>query len=260
MYVETNGVRIHYEISGNGRPLILLHGNGEDMSIFDVAVEELQDFFTVVTVDSRGHGSSQDVDVLHYDDIAEDVHCLIQKLCLQKPVLFGYSDGGIAGLILASKHPDDLIRLAVGGANTDPSCIEWTDDELASLDREDPRIRMMLEEPHITELDLSSIKVPVLVIAGEFDMIKRSDTEFIAKSVPYGNMYIVPEADHGSYIEHSVVLPRILKDWLIRDGDKPSFPTDYRVELSRKRRRRPYRSAPLNSRFITHYLRETHAR
>ena len=50
MFAEVNGFRIHYELQGEGRPLILLHGNGEDMSIFDVAVEELKDFFQVVTV------------------------------------------------------------------------------------------------------------------------------------------------------------------------------------------------------------------
>ncbi len=216
MFADVNGVRIHYETCGEGRPLVLLHGNGEDMSIFDVTVEELKDFFMVVTVDSRGHGQSQDVGELHYADIAEDVHCLIEFLGLERPVLFGYSDGGIAGLILASEHPDDLLRLAVAGANTDPSTIEWADNELLCLDRSDPRIRMMLEEPHLTKWQLSAIRVPSLVIAGEFDMIRRSDTRFIADSIPHGHMYIVPDADHGSYIYNSEILPRLLKDWLLR--------------------------------------------
>ncbi|MBR3410343.1 MAG: alpha/beta hydrolase, partial [Candidatus Methanomethylophilaceae archaeon] len=83
MFADVNGVRIHYEAVGEGRPLILVHGNGEDMSIFDVAVEELKDFFTVITVDSRGHGLSQRVDELHYADMAEDLHCLIEHLELE---------------------------------------------------------------------------------------------------------------------------------------------------------------------------------
>jgi len=215
MFADVNGVRIHYEAVGEGRPLIMLHGNGEDMSIFDVAIEELKDFFTVITVDSRGHGQSQRVDELHYADIAEDVHCLIEKLELERPVLFGYSDGGIAGLILASEHPDDLLRLAVAGANTDPSTIEWSEEELSTLDRDDPYIRLMLEEPHISEWDLKAIHVPTLVIAGEFDMVKRSDTQYIADKIPHGHMYIIPDGDHGSYVEHSVILPRLLKDWLL---------------------------------------------
>ncbi len=212
MFAEVNGIRIHYEVEGEGRPLILLHGNGEDMSIFDVAVEELKDFFKVVTVDSRGHGSSQAPEEYHYADMAEDVHALITELGLVRPVLFGYSDGGIAGLILASEHPDDLLRLAVGGANTDPSAVDWSGFD---VDPEDPLQRLMLEEPHITKADLRAIRVPTLVIAGEFDAVDRSDTEFIAGSIPHGHMYIVPDADHGSYVEHSVILPRLLKDWLI---------------------------------------------
>ena len=215
MFADVNGVRIHYEAVGEGRPLILVHGNGEDMSIFDVAVEELKDFFTVITVDSRGHGQSQRVDELHYADMAEDLHCLIEHLELEKPVLCGFSDGGIEGLILASEHQDDLLRLAVAGANTDPSTIEWTEEELSTMDRDDPYIRLMLEEPHISEWDLRTIRVPTLVIAGEFDAVKRSDTEFIADKIPYGHMYIIPDADHCSYVDHSVILPRLLKDWLI---------------------------------------------
>jgi pimeloyl-ACP methyl ester carboxylesterase len=215
MFADVNGVRIHYEAVGEGRPLILVHGNGEDMSIFDVAVEELKDFFTVITVDSRGHGQSQRVDELHYADMAEDLHCLIEHLELEKPVLCGFSDGGIEGLILASEHQDDLLRLAVAGANTDPSTIEWTEEELSTMDRDDPHIRLMLEEPHISEWDLRTIRVPTLVIAGEFDAVKRSDTEFIADKIPHGHMYIIPDADHCSYVEHSVILPRLLKDWLI---------------------------------------------
>ncbi len=83
------------------------------------------------------------------------------------------------------------------------------------MDPEDPLQRLMLEEPHITKADLRAIRVPTLVIAGEFDAVDRSDTEFIAGSIPHGHMYIVPDADHGSYVEHSVILPRLLKDWLI---------------------------------------------
>ncbi len=215
MFAKINGIDIHYEIEGEGRPIILLHGNGEDMSIFDVAVEELRDFFAVVRVDSRGHGLSSPADALHYRDMAEDIHCLIKELDLENPVLYGYSDGGIIGLILASEHPDDLLRLAVSGANSDPSTVEWTEEELESLDKTDPKIRLMLEEPHISEFDLASIKVPTLVIAGEFDSIKRSDTEFISAEIPYGHMYIVPDADHGSYVVNSPILPRILKDWIL---------------------------------------------
>lgn len=212
VFVEINGIRLHYEAVGKGRPLVLLHGNGGDMSIFDNTVRELKEFFNVITVDTRGHGLSQTPLEYHYEDMADDIHQLITILKLDKPILFGFSDGGITGLILASKYPDDLHRLIVAGANTNPSAIDWGDE---TLDKDDPLIRLMLDEPHISVSDLESIKIPTLVIAGEFDSIKRSDTDKIANSIPNSSLVIVPNSDHGGYIANTVALPRILKEWLL---------------------------------------------
>ena len=64
MKVSVNGVEIYYEQTGSGRPLIMVHGNGEDHTIFDKAANVLKDSFTCYLVDSRGHGQSSAVDVL----------------------------------------------------------------------------------------------------------------------------------------------------------------------------------------------------
>ena len=54
--LNTGSVTLHYEQSGSGRPLILLHGNGESSAIFDAAIPLLAERFTVYAIDSRGHG------------------------------------------------------------------------------------------------------------------------------------------------------------------------------------------------------------
>ena len=52
----------------------------------------------------------------HYSDMAEDVKCFIEALKLEKPVLYGFSDGGIVGLLVVSTYPGLLSRLIVSGA------------------------------------------------------------------------------------------------------------------------------------------------
>ena len=60
MYCTVNGLRLYYEVEGVGTPLIMVHGNSEDHTIFDRAVAELSESCTVYTPDSRCHGQSDD--------------------------------------------------------------------------------------------------------------------------------------------------------------------------------------------------------
>ena len=96
-----NGIRLFYEQTGEGRPLVMLHGNGEDHTIFDEAVEVLSNRFTCYAIDSQGHGQSDEVDELHYADMASDLLAFLEELDLRDVVLCGYSDGGIVALLAA---------------------------------------------------------------------------------------------------------------------------------------------------------------
>lgn len=204
MMVAVNGTQLHYEVSGSGPALIMLHGNGEDMSIFDRAEFYLRQVFTVYLVDSRGHGQSAPCREYHYDDMVEDIARFITKLGIDRPVLYGFSDGGIVALLLAARHPGLVSRLVVSGPN---SCPEGLSDlELRKIRREaktDPKARMMLDEPHITASDLAMINVPVMVTAGSRDCIKDSDLQFIVNSIPDSTFCVMKRADHSSYIVHS---------------------------------------------------------
>jgi len=73
MFLNVNGISMYYEQTGAGRPLIMVHGNGEDHTIFNEAAAVLKDHFTVYAVDSRDHGLSSKVNGLHYLDMAEDL-------------------------------------------------------------------------------------------------------------------------------------------------------------------------------------------
>ena len=191
---------------GKGRPIVLVHGNGEDHHLFDTEIRQLAEAgFTVYAPDSRGHGktafvSDEPVTEYHYADMAEDIYQFIKELGLKKPALYGHSDGGIIALLLEINHPGTLGIMAASGTNLS----------------EDPLVTLMLTEPHIDPESLKKIRIPVLVTAGDNDLILPSETEKIAAALPDSEMVIVEDADHGSYIMDSEIMGKLLLDFLQR--------------------------------------------
>ena len=92
MYAAVNGTRIYYEIIGKGRPLLMVHGNGEDHKIFDVAAGKLRERYKVYLVDLRGHGKSDKVSEYHYGDMAEDLNVFMRMLNMNDVIYYGYSE------------------------------------------------------------------------------------------------------------------------------------------------------------------------
>ncbi len=210
-----NGIRLSYEQYGEGRPLILLHGNGEDHTIFHEAMEILGEHFTCFAIDSRGHGDSDMVDELHYEDMAADVLAFLEELDLWDAVLCGYSDGGIVAL-MAARWTDRITDLIVCGANTRPRALKRRPYmQIRREHRQDPNIynTILLMEPHIPAEDLAAIEKRTLVVAGSRDIILEKNTRFIAETIPGAKLLILPGEDHGSYIDHSDKIAYIILDF-----------------------------------------------
>ncbi len=206
MELTVNGVKLYYEKTGSGRPLVMVHCNSMDHKIFRRAAQVLSKHFTVYLPDSRDHGKSQKVKELHYEDMAEDMLQFIQTLGLEKPVFYGFSDGGIIGLLLAARCPDLLSALIVSGASLRPDSTKdlplrffrlWS-----HVDRSD-KMRIMLREPDITDGMLRAITVPTFVTAGERDVIKPEHTAHIAATIPGAQLKIFEKAGHTGYIMNS---------------------------------------------------------
>lgn len=213
MTVRVNGTGLYYEKRGKGQSLILLHGNGEDHTIFEDSILLLEKSFTVYAVDTRGHGRSDIAREFHYSDMAEDIAAFIRKLGLERPIVCGFSDGGITALLLAVNHPDLPGMIITCGANTHPEGIRrralWM-MKLSYRRNHSPLTGLMLEEPHITADMLRRIEVPAIIIAGSNDLIKESDTRFIAENIKESRLLILKGEDHGSYICHSQKLAYII--------------------------------------------------
>ena len=213
MQLSVNNTTLYYEVTGRGEPLILLHGNGEDHTIFDRAAQALAPRFTCFLPDSRGHGQSAPADTLSYETMADDIIGFIDALGLRRPVLYGFSDGGIIGLMVAMKRPQLPSRLIISGANLNPRGMKpslWLTLKLTTLFKKDPKLLLMLHEPQIPPEALSAIAVPTLVLAGSRDLIREAHTRLIAASVPGARLSILPGETHGSYIVHSEKIARII--------------------------------------------------
>ena len=216
MKIKVNEIELNYEVIGKGKPLIFIHGNGEDLTTFDSLVEALKGFYTCYLIDSRNHGKSSKTTSYHYDDMAKDIYEFIKILDIKKPSLFGFSDGAIIGMILAFKYPDLLGKLILAGGNINPLGVKKKFLKLmeeAYLNTKNPLIYLMLNEPNLSDKELSKIVCPVLILAGQNDVIKLSHTKKIHTYIRGSKLMIISNHTHESYIMHSNYLKDIIKNF-----------------------------------------------
>ena len=175
-YAEVNGIKMYYEIYGQGKPLVLLHGNSASISSFEKQIPALSKNFKVIAIDSRGQGNStEDGKKFTYELFAEDTKALLDKLGLDSVDVLGWSDGGNIGLIMAMRYPKKVKCLAVMGANlfnNDSSVKAWVNIELKKQYEEikgdstfdalfrKRMIELLMYEPKIEPMELQKIQSP----------------------------------------------------------------------------------------------------
>jgi pimeloyl-ACP methyl ester carboxylesterase len=223
-FVKVNGIKMYYEVYGNpGNPvLLLIHGNGGNIRGGRCQIEHFKTNYRVIIADSRAHGKTEIGDKeLTYELMADDYHRLLDHLKLKSVSIVGQSDGAIIGLLLAISHPDDFDRLVAMGPNlrADTTAIKkWAVDlgrsELAKIEKQITdgdtsrlllRTRMQNElmdkYPNIPVAELKKIKIPVLVMAGDDDIIKPEHILEIYRAIPKANMAVLPGATHFALVQ-----------------------------------------------------------
>ncbi|WP_343534676.1 alpha/beta hydrolase [Pedobacter sp.] len=209
-YIVVNGIKLYYEIYGSGKPLVLLHGNGGSISGHKVRIADFKNTYKVIAVDNRAQGKSGDNgQELTYDLMADDVNKLLEKIGIDSAYIWGQSDGGIIGLLLAIKHPDKVKKLAVWGANIQaneqafaPKIYESivTASKTGKTEKDRQLNTLMVNYPNIPFSDLKNIKAPVLVMSGDRDAINIEHTISIFQHIPNSQLFVMPGATHfGAY-------------------------------------------------------------
>lgn len=220
--VKINGVDIYYEIYGKGEPMLLLHGNNESIGSFSNQIEEFKKHYKVIAVDSRGQGNSTiDKQKLTYDLLASDMNRLLVHLNIDSANILGWSDGGNTGLIMAMNYPGKVKSLITMGANLYPNKnavkkkflreYRWTVRLVKVLALFKPKkwstklkvAKMPLNYPRIDPSELRNINIPVLVMAGENDVINQEHTELIAKNIKKSKLVILKGLTHYAPQEDS---------------------------------------------------------
>lgn len=112
MFMEAEGARIHYEVRGEGEPVLLIGGFGANSGFWDEAVRHL-DGYTVVTWDNRGVGSTECGPGFSIDDMADDAVALMDHLGIGRAHVLGWSMGSQIGQSLGARHGDRLKSLTL---------------------------------------------------------------------------------------------------------------------------------------------------
>ena len=222
-YIDLGDAKIYIEEYGEGEPLLLLHGNNGSIEHFYRQIPSFAKYFRVIAIDTRGQGRSTDLSSgpYSYDGFSADLYKITKALALQKVNVVGWSDGGNTALTFNLAHPEMVNKIVTIGANLDPSGIEESlltsfKKQLAadSLPRNHRLISLMLEHPHIKPQQLQSIENPVLVIAGDDDVIKPEHTQLIAAKIKTAQLQIIPNATHYVPFEQPDQLNKIILQFL----------------------------------------------
>ncbi len=202
---------LNYVVAGQGFPLVMLHGNGEDHTYFKHQIGPFSEWYQVIAPDTRGHGRSpRGRAPFTLDQFAEDLKAFLDSREIRRCHLLGFSDGANIALLFALNYPEYVEKLVLNGADLYPSGVKLSTQLpivlgwglLQAVRRFDKRARpkwelldLMTTQPHINAKALAVLNMPALVVAGNRDMIREKHTRLIAKSIPGSELAILP-GDH----------------------------------------------------------------
>lgn len=241
-YVKINGhpTWVHDQ-GGPGAPLLLLHGG---MSNSDVMLGSigagLSERYRVIAFDRRGHGFTADTEApFHYSDMASEAVGVLEQVVGGPAHLVGWSDGANTALLVALARPELVHKLVAIGANYHfegvlpfdmvpeaPLAQELGSAYAARSPDGAGHLEVVLEktftmyasEPTLTGADLAGISHPVLVAAGDDDMVALSHTVSLYEALPAGQLAIIPGASHALPLEQPDVLTGLILRFLAAAG------------------------------------------
>lgn len=204
-------IKHYYVQKGKGDFLILLHGNGENSEYFVHQIEVFSEKYTVVAVDTRGHGKTpRGTTPFTIRQFADDLKAFMDGMGVTKANILGFSDGANIAIIFALRYPDMVDKLILNGGNLNgkgvkarvqfPIIVGYKFASMFAKKSDDARknaemLGLMVNDPDIKSEDLKAIRAKTLVIAGTRDMIKTSHTKMIAENIPDSTLKII-EGDH----------------------------------------------------------------
>lgn len=233
--VTANEITIHYEVYGQGEPLLLLHGGTAALNSWADHIPALAAQFQVYALDTRAHGQTDNPSgEMSYRRFADDVAAFVRALDLKKPFVCGYSDGGQTALELGIHYSELFAGLVMGGTihqfgeayfgflremgMSAPGVIDlsamdadWVEYLKAHHPRDnDPNYWQALmkqiavlwwQVPTYTAADLARITAPSLILLGDRDNgIRIEQAVELYRLIPNSELGVIPDGTHGTAV------------------------------------------------------------
>lgn len=224
-YTDVNGISMYYEIHGQGKPLVLLHGGGSTIETSFGRIIPLLSNRQLICVELQAHGRTGDRNTeLSFAQDADDVAALLKNLNINKADIFGFSNGANTALQLGIRHPQLCNRIIAGSPllkrnGTVPQFWEFmkngtfadmpqqykdaflkvTPDSVKLMNMYQKCANRMINLKDFSDEEIKSIQAPVLLINGESDVATTAHITAMSKLIPHGELAIVP-GGHGAYI------------------------------------------------------------
>jgi pimeloyl-ACP methyl ester carboxylesterase len=260
-YIDVNGMKMYYEVTGEGDPIIVLHGAYMNIPSMGEIIPMLAKTHKVYALELQGHGRTTDIDrPITYPNLADDVAAFMDEVGLKKADMFGYSMGAEAGLQLVIRYPEKVNKLIAASVAYD---IEgWQPEFKAAIPQmtvemivempfaEDYRklapnpdgfpalvekLIALEKEPMAWEADVKTLKIPVLIIAGDADVATLEHSVALFKLLGGGAMgdmgnplaesrlAILPATSHTAVINQPDLLLAFIEPFLKGETPKGFF-------------------------------------
>jgi len=253
-YAPVNGLKMYYEIHGQGEPVVLLHG------AFMAVTDEWSDFARelsktrkVIAVEMQGHSRTADIKRdITYENLADDVAGLLDYLKVPSSDIVGYSLGGGVAIECAIRHPDKVRKVvSISAPYARDGWVKAGNDALANLNWEmfkgtpaeigykklSPtpdgfpdlvnRIKTMAMRPYDFGADkLRATKAPMFFIFGDADGVRMEHITEMYRLKGGGNIHgdmqprspsrlaILPGTTHVTLIERISIIVPMINDFL----------------------------------------------
>src|SRR5215471_16135510 len=114
-YANVNGIKMYYEIHGEGKPLVLIHGGGSTIeSNYGYILPLFAQYYKVIAVELQAHGHTGDRNAPEtFEQDADDVAALVKQLNISRASIFGFSNGGSTVMQIAIRHPEMVDKIVV---------------------------------------------------------------------------------------------------------------------------------------------------
>ena len=225
-YASVNGLKMYYEIHGEGKPLVLIHGGGSTIhTTFGRVLPGFATTHKVIAVEMQAHGHTADIDrPLSFQQDADDIAELLKQLKIYKADIFGFSNGASTTLQFAIRHPEMTNKIIVASTFYNRAGAPgWFWDmmmnakfegmpqifknEYLKINPDTNALHRMYERdvarmqsfPDISAEQLKSIKAPAFIIIGDKDVTTPEHAAEMHRLIPNSRLAIIP-GGHGDYI------------------------------------------------------------